>query len=129
MNKFAIAASLAAAIILPSAPSYSGTRYADPITVSQYVAYGAVRAARFSANTNEFIGCAVMGNTTSSTPTYVACSARNAAGRSFYCTKYNPSYVLIQAAMAVSEASTIIVNADSNYNCTYIYVNNSSVNL
>lgn len=129
MNKFAIAVSLAAGLALQSTASYSGTRYSDPITVSTHVAYGSVHAARYSANNNEFIGCAVYGATSSTQTTYVACSARNAAGATFYCSKYNPAYQLVQAALAVSESSTVIMNSDASYNCTYIYVNNSSVNL
>ena len=129
MKKFTVAVSLAAGLLLQSTVTYSGTRFSDPIVVSTNVAYGGLRAARQSSNTNEYIGCAVYGTTQSSYTTYVACSARNAAGKTFACSKYSPSYVLVQAALAVSGSSSVIINSDSAGNCTYIYGNNSSVNM
>jgi hypothetical protein len=130
MNKLAMVGLLAAGLALQATASHAGTNYADNIVVSgQYAAYGALRAARNSADNNQFIGCAVFGNTTSSTTTYVACSARDANGNSFYCSKYNPSYVLVQAAMAISASSSLIVQGDGAGTCTYIYVSNHSVNL
>jgi hypothetical protein len=128
MNKFAIAISLTAGLSLQPV-AFAGTSSVYGITVGQYAAYGPVKAARNSNNDQEFIGCAVYGTTQSTYTTYVACSARDAAGNAFYCAKYGASYQLVQAALAISESSSIIINSDSSYECTYIYVNNNSVNL
>src|SRR6266700_7096327 len=87
------------------------------------------RAARQSADDKQFIGCAAYGATSSSAPTYVACSASDASGTAVYCATYNPSYYVWLSAMAVNEVSSIIFNVDANYNCTYIYVSNNSTNL
>lgn len=126
-TKLAIAAFAAAAAI--GSTAFAGAHYANPVYVATGIAYGQLHAARFSSNTKEFIGCAVMGNTTSTTTTYVSCSASDASGKSVYCSKYNPSYQLIQAAQAANEASYIIFNLNSNYECTYVYVSNNSSNL
>ena len=126
MNKLAIGLSLAAALAVQSANA--GLHYSQGITVSGTVAYGQVRGARFSTDSKQFIGCAAYGavNTNS---TYVACSASDAAGHTLYCSTYNPSFYVWQAAMAVNGTSTIIINADSHGNCIYVYVSNSSTNL
>jgi hypothetical protein len=125
MNKIAIGLTLAAALAVQSANA--GLHYSVPIVVGgKSVAYGSVNTARHSADNNQFIGCAAYGATSSSS-TYVACSAQDAAGHSLYCATYNPSYYVWQAAMAVNQSSDIIFNVDANYNCTYIYVSNSSV--
>jgi hypothetical protein len=93
------------------------------------IAYGAVQTARYSANTKEYIGCAVMGNITSPQTTYVYCGASDANGKSFGCSTYNPSYVLLQAALAVSQTSNIIFQGNASGQCTYIYAANFSSNL
>lgn len=128
MNKFAVTISLVAGLALQAA-AIAGTSSVYPISVSQYGANGQVKSARQSNNNQEFIGCAVYGTTQSSYTTYVACSARDASGRSFYCSKYGAAPQLVQAALAISESSSIIINSDASYNCTYIYVQNHSVNL
>ena len=106
----------------------AGLHYSSPITVSGTVAYGQVHAARTSSDNKQFIGCAAYGavNTNS---TYVACSARMLPVTRSYCSTYNPNYYVWQAAMSVTEASSIIINADSHGNCIYVYVQNASTNL
>jgi hypothetical protein len=126
MNKLAIGLSLAAALAVQSANA--GLHFSVPIVVGSSVAYGSVYTARHSVDQKQFIGCAAYGATSSSS-TYVACSAQDASGHSLYCATYNPSFYVWQAAMAVNEGSEIIFNTDSSYNCTYIYISNSSVNL
>jgi len=125
MNKFAAAVALVAGLAFQT--SYAGLTSTYPVSVSQYGANGPVKGARNSNNNKEFIGCAVMGNTYASSTTYVACSAQDAAGKAFYCSKYNPAYQLIQAALAVSESSSMIINSDGAGTCTYIYVANYSL--
>jgi hypothetical protein len=127
MNKLAIGLSLAAALAIQSANA--GLHFSVPIVVGTSGAYGSVHTARHSGDGKQFIGCAAYGATSSSATTYVACSAQDASGHALYCATYSPSFYVWQAAMAVNEGSEIIFNADSSYNCTYIYVSNSSVNL
>jgi len=126
MNKLAIGLASVAALAVQAANA--GYHYSTPITVGTGGAYGGVHSARTSGDSNQFIGCAAYGAVNSSS-TYVACSARDSAGHSLYCATYNPSFYVWQAAMSVNQASIIIFNVDSSYNCTYIYVSNSSTNL
>ena len=131
MNRLGIGLSLAAALAVQSANA--GLHYSSPITVGVNPdhsggAYGGVHAARTSSDDKQFIGCAAYG-AVSTYSTYVACSASDAAGHSLYCSTYNPNYYVWQAAQSVNQASSIIFNADSHGNCTYIYVQNGSTNL
>src|SRR5262245_27526291 len=104
MKKFAAAAVVGAGLVL-QATAFAGAVFPGPVTVSSRSAYGSLSTARNSANTKEFIGCAVYGTTQSSYTTYVACSASDAAGNTFYCSTYGPAPQLVQAALAVSASS------------------------
>src|SRR6516162_3526481 len=126
MKELPIIASVVATLAVQVANA--GYHYSTPITGGTGGAYGGVHSARTSSDSNQFIGCAAYGAVNSSS-TYVACSARDSAGHSLYCATYNPSFYVWQAAMSVNQASIIIFNVDSSYNCTYIYVSNSSTNL
>lgn len=125
MNKVAIGLFLAATALAVESAN-AGLTYSDPVTVATGAAFGAVRSATNSADNNQFIGCAAYGSTNTAS-TYVACSAADASGNSLYCATYNPSFYVWQAAMSISDSSEIIFDVDSNGNCTYIYVRNSSV--
>jgi len=125
MKKFAAAAVIGAGLVL-QAPAFAGAVFSAPVTVNSRSAYGSLKTARNSANTKEYIGCAVYGTTLNSYTTYVACSASDAAGNTFYCATYGPAAQLVQAALAVSESSFAIVQSDASANCTYIYVQNNS---
>lgn len=105
----------------------AGAYFTNPVYIGNNIAYGSMRAARFSTNNREHIGCNVYGATNQGTATtYVSCSAVNANGVGWGCSTYSPAPQLVQAALAVSASSYVIVQSDSNYNCTYIYVSNNS---
>jgi hypothetical protein len=126
MNKIATGLCLAGALAVQSA--YAGYHFSSPVTASQYGAYGSVVSARNAGDNQQFIGCAAYGAVSTSS-TYVACSARDAAGHTSYCATYNPNYYVWQSAMGINHTSFIIFNSDSKGNCTYIYHSNSSTNL
>lgn len=126
MKKFAAALLLAVGIGASSIAG-AGASFSYPVYVGTNIAYGSVRAARYSGNTRENIGCNVYGATNQGTATtYVSCVATNANGTGWGCSTYSPSPQLVQAALAVSDSSYVIAQSDSNYNCTYIYVSNNS---
>jgi hypothetical protein len=129
MNKLGLMVSLAAAVFTLQPVAHAGAVANYGVSVSTYGAYGNLHDARNSGDNKQFIGCAVYGTTQSVYTTYVACSAGDAAGHTFYCATYGASYVLVQAALAVSQSSAVIINSDSQYHCTYIYVSNNSTNL
>jgi hypothetical protein len=120
MNKFAIALSLAGALMLHSA-AQAGAQSTVNVSVTSYSAIGSLHTARTSADSNQSIGCAVYGTTQSSSITYVACSATDSAGNSFYCGQYSPPAQMVQAVLAINESSVLIINSDSSYHCSYIY--------
>jgi hypothetical protein len=127
MNKLTIGLSVAAALAMQSANA--GYHFSTAVVSNPGSgAYGAVHSARTSSDSKQFIGCAAYGSTSTSS-TYVACSASDSSGRGTYCATYNPSYYMWQSAMGVNDASFIIFDVDSKGNCTYIYHNNSSTNL
>lgn len=125
MKRIAVAAVLATTIAMQTT-ALAGASFSAPVVVGNNIAYGSLRSARVSANTREYIGCAVYGATNQTATTYVTCSAANAAGTSWYCSTYAPSAQLVQAALAISATSVVIAQSDSASNCTYIYVQNSS---
>jgi len=125
MKKLAMVAVVSAGLVV-QATSFAGAVFSAPVVVGTRIAYGSVKAARNSANTKEFIGCAAYGATQVAQTTYVACSASDAAGNTFYCATYGAAPQLVQAALSVSGSSSIIVNSDASNNCTYIYVANNS---
>ena len=125
MKKLAAAAVFGAGLVL-QATAIAGAVFSVPVTVSSRVAYGSLKTARDSANNREFIGCQVYGTTQSAATTYVACSASDAAGNTLYCATYGAAPQLVQAALAISATSYVIINSDASSNCTYIYVSNNS---
>ena len=118
-------------LVLAGAVALQSVAFAGAVsTFSVYVApgqaaYGALKTARNSANTTEWIGCSAFG-ATGGTATYVSCSAVDAAGNYFYCSTYNAAPQMVQAALAVTATSYLLINADANYNCSYILVGNYS---
>ena len=128
MKKFAAAAVVGAGLVL-QATAFAGAVFQPvPVTVSSRVAYGSLKTARESANNKEFIGCSVYGATPAQAAqtTYVACSASDAAGNTLYCATYGAAPQLVQAALAISAKSFVIINSDASSNCTYIFVTNNS---
>ena len=126
MKKLVVAIAATAGIALQSV-AFAGAVFSVPVTVGTNIAYGSLKYVRYSGNTRESFSCGLYGATNQgSATTYVSCSAVDAAGRSFGCSTYSPSPQLVQAALAISDSSYVIAQSDANYNCTYIYVNNSS---
>lgn len=126
MKKFASALLLAVGIGATSIAG-AGAYFTVPVYVGSNIAYGSVKAARYSANTRENIGCNVYGATNQGgATTYVSCVATSANGASWSCSTYAPAPQLVQAALAISDSSYVIAQSDANYNCTYIFVGNNS---
>lgn len=100
---------------------YKSTYYVGVDTTSRE-AYGSFGSARASADSVQYIGCAVQGF--SNGTNYVLCQARNANNVSAYCSSSEPA--LVNAATALSDGSYMYLNWDANGTCTYLYVSNAS---
>jgi hypothetical protein len=131
MNKFAIVATLAAGLAAQTA-AYAG--YSYPSTVGVYnasggggTASGAVRPARYSSDSTQYITCGIASDAVSSA--YVSCSARDSAGASLYCYTSTPSTVALNALSSVNDTSFIYFQVNSAGNCTYLSISNGSNNL
>ena len=131
MNKFAIVATLVAGLAAQTA-AYAG--YSYPSTVSVYnsssgggSASGAIRPARYSSDSTQYISCTIASDAVSST--YVSCSARNSAGASLYCYTTTPSTAALHALASVSDTSFIYFQVNSAGKCTYLSMGNGSNNL
>jgi hypothetical protein len=126
MKKLLAGVVLAGTLALQSV-AFAGASFPVPVTIGTNIAYGALKTARTSANASEHIGCAVYGTTyAGNAPTYVSCSAASASGQYFSCSTYGPAAQMVQAALAISAGSYVIIQSDASYNCVYIYVNNNS---
>ena len=86
---------------------------------------GSLSAVRNSSNTTEYIGCKVSASAGTS-PATVSCSAQNSVGAQFNCSS-NDTHI-VQVALSISGDSFVNVNRDSAGTCTYISVDNSSIN-
>ena len=98
------------------------TFYVTVNSTSRY-AFGSVGDARGSADTQQYIGCAVdaFSNTGS---TYVFCDARNASGVIGYCMSTSPA--MLAAVATQSSSSYYYFGWDADGNCTYLSISNWS---
>jgi hypothetical protein len=130
MNKFAIVATLAAGLVATSA-AYAG--YSYPSVVSVYSsssggsASGALRAARYSSDSTQYIGCSMASDAVSSA--YVSCYARSSAGSYLYCYTSTPSTAALNALSAVNDTSFVYFQSNSAGKCTYLSIGNQSTDL
>jgi hypothetical protein len=124
MNKFAIIASLTAALWLQSA-AYAGHSETDPVTIdSDGYAYGAIKATLEGYGGVQYIGCQIASDTVRSA--YVSCFASDPAGKQAYCYDSTPSAATLSNLSAVSGSSSVGFKADSSGRCQFIAVYNAS---
>lgn len=131
MNKFAIATALlttvgATAVTLAGAPNPQGPVSISTAPDGSLVASGALDAARASADTVQFIGCAISTNVTSTQS--ISCSARDSRGTQLACVQSAPTFAQLAAVASVGRTSLIRFGAAAS-TCTFISVDNDSVNL
>jgi len=130
MNKLAIVATLAAALAAQSA-AYAG--YSYPYVVSVYnssgggSASGAIRAARYSSDSTQYIGCTMATDAVSSA--YVSCFARSSSSAYLYCYTNTPSTAALNALSSVNDTSYVYFQVDSTGKCTYLSITNESNSL
>lgn len=106
-----------AALVLMTSISLAGTVSHTQVGVNttSRTAYGSMVGARFSADANQYIGCALVGN---STP-YAACFARNSAGTAGMCTTTNPLHM--DQVMGLNNEAYLYYQWNASGQCTYIY--------
>jgi hypothetical protein len=112
-------------IVAMSSPSPAGLRFDDPVVVNltSGEAYGSIGTARNSADNVQYIGCSIEAG--SNTDPIAACFAADATGTSILCTSSSPR--IVGVVQAITSLSFIDFQWDSNFNCTFLYLINSSV--
>jgi hypothetical protein len=110
--------------LLASTAAYAGYKsiYYVGVDTTSREAYGSFGSARSSADTVQYIGCAVQGF--SSGTSRVICEARNASNVSAACSSTAPA--MVTAATSQSGDSYIYFTWDETGTCTYLYVSNTS---
>ena len=84
-------------------------------------AYGTLTGARYSADNQQYIGCADFGSN-------IFCSAKDKIGRYVHCSSSDPKF--IAAVNAMTDSSYINFRmAPGTTQCSQLIVNNSSPNL
>lgn len=90
-------------------------------------AQGSIAAAYNSADSNQFIGCMLRVDTSSSTSTSLFCSAVDAAGVSGQCTMYYPPQAVIDMINSLNDTSSLGFQWNKSSGlCTLIQVERSS---
>jgi hypothetical protein len=123
MKSFAIIAAVTGGLLLQSA-AFAGYDFHSTTTVGSTYAYGALRDARNSSNTTEYIGCYVYNDLSSHTD-FLSCSATDAQGHSYYCYANNEP----QLEAGLNEASYVYFYGDTSHHCQAIETVNYSYNL
>lgn len=112
---------LGLALFSPAIPVWSGQVSPGQVMVGPAYASGSMAGARYSADTQQYIGCH-FGN--ASTP-FVICEAKNSIGQALLCSSIQPRHVA--AAKAITNASRIVVSVAANPAvCDNLYVENFS---
>jgi hypothetical protein len=126
MNRLKLIVGLSASLLL-QAQAFAGSSANNTVTAGSTYGYGALRAARLSADSTQEIACVVEGPNTGSQ--YIECDATDAAGHYGWCYASAPPQAWINMLSALNESSWLEFVGDSDHHCTYIVVSADSANL
>ncbi len=116
------AATLGLALLVNAVPTWAGFVYSHEVVVTSTYATGAVQAARFSSDSQQYIACMVRSFTS---PLQLSCEARDKNGAFFKCETYDVG--LIELASTMTSHSFIAFSAPSGSStCDGLHVNNVS---
>jgi len=125
MKKLMAVAVLSAGLLLES-QAFAGLSSTLTVQVGSNYAAGALRSARASADTVEFIGCTLSPYQSSN---YVYCQATNSAGQSYYCINSSAPDVWAATLASMNSASYLYFYGDASHHCTGIYIEPYSFNM
>jgi hypothetical protein len=105
-----------------SLPAWAGYATQSEVTITTNAAYGSMAGARYSTDSQQYIGCNF---THPALGLIINCSARDKTGRSFTCWSNETRFV--NAAKALTDSSYIYFNtAPGSSACGDLQVYNSS---
>ena len=124
LHKLIGTAVLGLALVSHSFPVWAGLVYTPEVYVGPSGAYGSMAGARYSADSQQFIGCR-FSNTSGP---YVVCEARDKTGKSLLCTSAASRYLAVAKAITEFSAINFSVTTGST-SCSYLGVDNYSMRL
>jgi hypothetical protein len=131
MKKLATVVSLAAALVVSTA--HAGTTFDDRVTVVARGASGSFVDAAYAASPSEYINCSLNAGRGSpnSTSSYmwIACAAKDGAGKVYSCSLNNPSQALVDIVAGLNETSWIYFWGDANNTCLGLLTHRGSLYL
>ncbi|MEL6342797.1 MAG: hypothetical protein AAFV53_06665 [Myxococcota bacterium] len=103
--------------------AYAGYVWPVEVGISGSSAFGSKAAARDSADSTQYIGCAVFASGTTSTTLYGLCAARTATGTYLSCSTTNPKMI---EAIQGQDTYGYLYFTETSGQCSYIYSNRFS---
>ena len=124
VHKLIGTAALGLALFSHSLPVWAGSVSRPKVTIGTYGAEGSMAGARYSADSQQYIGCS-FSNTNGPN---VACFATDSVGKSLYCVGTEARY--LATAKAITDFSQISFGvAPGSASCTRLAVDNYSYQL
>jgi hypothetical protein len=121
-------AAFALGLLFAASPAFAGSAKNFTVYIvpgSPGGASGSVNAARYSSDSNQFIGCQLY-PTSSLGTMQTSCFAKDSANRYISC--YSDNWTIAQIAGAINTTSYINFSV-TNGVCTYLSIENSSTSL
>jgi hypothetical protein len=129
LHKLIGTAVLGLALCSHSVPAWAGaaTRNEVYISPSRTSAQGSLTGARYSADSQQYIGCNALSPSSSHLYQLVGCSARDKRGRSLIC--FSTDARIADAVKAMTDSSHIYIRGTNNGACSDLEVSNESTYL
>ncbi len=125
VQKFISAAVLGLGLLSHSLPTWAGYIALSEVQVGTDFGKGTMVGARYSPDTQQYIGCSFEYST--STP-FVMCSARDKTSKSSVCTSTDAKW--FETAKTITDSSYIsFILAPGTTTCVYLQATNGSQNL
>ena len=110
------------ALVSHNLPAWAGAVFPREVQlVPGSIAQGSMVAARYSGDSQQYIGCSF------SSDSFVTCSAKDKTGASFVCSTNDPSWRPV--VKAITDSSSIIVSTKDGTSCSALKVYNYSYGL
>jgi hypothetical protein len=108
-----------------SLPAWAGQQLLPQVTVGPSSASGSMVGARYSSDSQQYIGCVFYQETLTSG--FVRCSARDKTGRSFSCSSYDPRWATV--VKTIADSAVISFEGNDGGSCTSLVIENHSSHL
>ena len=121
VQKFIGMAVLGLALLSISIPAWAGMKSLREVIISDRQASGTMAGARYSADSQQYIGCYILGNSD-----FITCSARDKTGKSFACYGDSKWKAVVKAITDFSQIY-FFTSAPTDAACSYLEIQNDSL--